>query len=532
MSNNQLNYKNDNNNSLRCDLDEWKDLEAHAQDIKNVHIRDLFDNDEERFSKFSLRLGPLLMDYSKQRAESKTFAKLFDYARACDIEGWRKKMFTGEIINNTENRAVLHTALRSGACARIVSGGKDVVPEIQAVLQKIKAFSDKIRSEKRFTHIVNIGIGGSDLGGFMAYEALKPFSRRDISMHFVSNVDPSHLGEILRVIDAKKTLFIVTSKSFTTLDTMSNANSARKWLCDELERNDVSEHFVAISQNTSLAGEFGIKENNIFPMWEWVGGRFSLWSAVGLSLAIALGFDNFQSMLDGAKAMDEHFTNAALEENLPVILGLIGMWNRNFLGFETLAVIPYNQYLHRLPAYMQQLDMESNGKSTDRNKQRVPYATGPTVFGTPGTNAQHSFFQLFHQGTHIVPCEFIASIKNAEFSNEHQKLLLANLFAQSKALMMGRESTDSNREFDGNRPSITILLDDLTPYSLGMLIALYEHKIFVQGVLWNINSFDQCGVELGKTMAKEINASLLDDKAIKNTDVSTKNLIEIVREMS
>lgn len=515
------NQNNDPSPSLRCNLAEWKALESHAQEMADVHMRDMFAEDGKRFDKFSLRLGPLLMDYSKQRINEVTLEKLCDYARACDLEGWREKMFGGAIINHTENRAVLHTALRSG-------GNENV----QAILQKMRSFSDNIRNEGRFTDIVNIGIGGSDLGAFMAYEALKPFTERDIRVHFVSNIDSSHLAEVLREVEPEKTLFIVASKSFTTLDTMTNANSAREWLRGELGSEDISEHFVAISQNVALAKEFGIREDYIFPIWDWVGGRFSLWSAVGLPLCIALGFEQFMSMLDGARAMDEHFSCAPLEENLPAVLGMVGMWNRNFLGFETLAIIPYSQYLQRFPAYMQQLDMESNGKSTDRNRQRLPYSTGPVVFGTPGTNAQHSFFQLFHQGSCVVPCEFVASIKTENPMGDHQEKLLANLFAQSKALMEGYDGEGPNRTFDGNRPSTTILLDSLTPYTLGMLIALYEHKIFVQGILWNINSFDQCGVELGKTLAKQIIPSLLNGDIAEDMDTSTKNLIEITRKIA
>ena len=514
---------------LRCDLPEWAALEKHARSMRNTHIRDLFANNKERFDQFALRLGPLLMDYSKQRLDKETIEKLCLYARACDLEGWREKMFNGKVVNHTENRAALHTALRAGTEASILYDGDDVVPEIQATLQKMRDFSDGVHAEERFTHIVNIGIGGSDLGSFMAYEALKPFTDRNINVHFVSNLDSSHLAEILRMVEAEKTLFIVASKSFTTADTMANANSARDWLRKELGTDDVGEHFVAISQNVALAKEFGIREENTFPMWDWVGGRFSLWSAVGLPLAIALGFDQFEAMLDGARAMDEHFRTAELDKNLPVILGLVGVWNRNFLGHEILAVIPYNQYLHRFPAYMQQLDMESNGKSIDRNGRRVPYATGPIIFGTPGTNAQHSFFQLFHQGTTIAPCEFIASIKSENPMGDHQIQLLANVFAQSEALMEGQESDDPNKMFDGDRPSTTLLLDALTPYSLGMLIALYEHKIFVQGILWNINSFDQCGVELGKVLAKQIIPALSGDKEARNMDGSTKNLIEIAK---
>ncbi|MCK5373935.1 MAG: glucose-6-phosphate isomerase, partial [Alphaproteobacteria bacterium] len=407
--------------------------------------------------------------------------------------------------------------------------------KLQHTLQKMKAFSDAVRVEKRFTHIVNIGIGGSDLGPAMTYEALKYFTDKDISLYFVSNVDASHLNEVLRRIDAEKTLFIVTSKTFTTQETMTNAHSAREWLYREIGKTDIGDHFVAISQNATLAKEFGIKEDNIFPIWPWVGGRFSLWSAVGLPLCIALGFEQFEELLCGANAMDKHFKTAPLRENLPVIMGLIGMWNRNFLKHETLAVIPYNQYLHRFPDYLQQLDMESNGKSVDRQGRRVPYATGPVIFGESGTNAQHAFFQLLHQGTTIIPCEFIAFVNSQAPMGDHQTKLLANAFAQSKAMMDGKDSDNPNTVFEGNRPSTTILLKNLTPYSLGMLIALYEHKIFVQGILWNINSFDQCGVELGKILAQQIIPSLSEknhDCQNDTMDASTQNLIEITKKMS
>jgi len=521
-----------NASPLRSNLPEWAALETHARATKDIHIRDLFAHNKERFDEFSLRCGPLLMDYSKQRVNDETIDKLCAYARACDLEGWREKMFDGEVINSTENRAVLHTALRAGANAKIALDDENVVPKIQSILQRMHDFSDTLRAEGRFTHIVNIGIGGSDLGAAMAYEALKPFVDPNITVHFVSNMDSSHLSEVLNKVEAEKTLFIVVSKSFTTLDTMTNANSAREWLCRELSTDCPGEHFVAVSQNVTLAKEFGIKENNIFPLWSWVGGRFSLWSTVGLALCIALGFEQFKSMLDGAKEMDEHFRSTKLENNLPVIMGLVGMWNRNFLGHETLAVIPYNQNLHRFPAYMQQLDMESNGKSVDRNEQRIPYATGPIIFGAPGTNAQHSFFQHIHQGTTIVPCEFIACLKDHSPMGDHHIKLLANVFAQSEALMEGKESDNPNKSFDGNRPSTTILLDELTPYTLGMLIALYEHKIFVQGILWNINSFDQCGVELGKVLADQIIPALSEGKDAPAMDGSTKKLIEIAKKIS
>jgi glucose-6-phosphate isomerase len=528
----KLRGSNDTTAQLRCDLPEWKALENHARQTCNIRIGTLFANDENRFEKFSQRLGPVFIDYSKQRISEETIGKLFAYARACNLEGWRQKMFDGEIINISEKRAVLHTALRADSSAEVMLDGENVVTQVQAVLNKMKDFSTQIRSEKRFTDIVNIGIGGSDLGAAMAYEGLKPYVSQDITVHYVSNIDPSQLCDVLRKVDPKRTLFIVVSKSFTTMDTMTNAYSAREWLCKKIGDDAPSEHFVAVSQNVELAQEFGIKEENIFPIWDWVGGRFSLWSSVGLALCIALGYEQFSEMLNGAKAMDDHFKSEKLEKNLPVILGLIGIWNRNFLGYKTLAIVPYNQYLHHMPAYMQQLDMESNGKSIDRNGQRVPYATGPVIFGTPGTNAQHSFFQSLHQGTNIIPCDFIASVKSRNDLGDHQTKLLANMFAQSKAFMEGEENDDPNKSFEGNRPSTTILLDELTPYSLGMLIALYEHKIFVQGVLWNINSFDQGGVELGKTLSNQIIPLLLGNNDIEAMDSSTKNLIEITKKIS
>ncbi len=520
-------------NFMRCDLPEWAELEQHASAMLDTHIHDLFARDAQRFEKFSLRLGSLLMDYSKQRVSEETIRKLCNYAKACDLPDWREKMFKGDTaVNPTENRAALHTALRAGADAKIVIDRENIIPKIQCVLDKMHRFSDEIRSNGRFTHIVNIGIGGSDLGPAMAYKALKPYTDQNIKVHFVSNLDSSHLTSVLKQVDAKKTLFIIVSKSFTTMDTMVNAQSAKEWLCKEIGANSAEDHFVAVSQNVELAKKFGVKEDNIYPLWDWVGGRFSLWSSVGLSLCLALGFEQFRAMLDGAKAIDDHFNSAVMEENLPVIMALIGMWNRNFLGYDNLAIIPYIQNMSRFPTYMQQLDMESNGKSTDKNGQPIPYDTSPVIFGAPGTNAQHSFFQHFHQGTTIVPCDFIACIKNTDSIGDHQTRLLASIFAQSEALMEGKESDDPNKRFEGNRPSTTILLDELTPYSLGMLIALYEHKIFVQGILWNINSFDQCGVELGKVLANQIIPALLEEKETKAMTGSTKNLIEIVRKIS
>lgn len=517
------------NTKCRSTLPEWSSLEEHAKTVGDEHICQLFDNDPDRFNKFHLKHGPMLLDFSKQLLDDQTLEKLNDYAKACNLEQWRDQMFDGAIINTTENRAVLHTALRAKPSKKICICGNNIAPKVQKTLDKMKSFSDNIRSEKRFTDIVNIGIGGSDLGTAMAYEALRPFTDRDINLHFVSNVDSTHISEVLRKVNPQKTLFIIASKTFTTQETMTNANSARDWLRKELGKEDVSECFIAVSRNETLAKEFGIREENIFRVWDWVGGRFSLWSAVGLPLCIALGFEQFSEMLAGARAMDEHFISAPIMENMPVMLGLIGMWNRNFLGHESLAIVPYDQYLHRLPAYLQQLDMESNGKSIDRQDKNISYKTGPIVFGEAGANAQHAFFQLIHQGTTIIPCEFIVSAKSQNPIGDHQDKLIANAFAQSKALMEGQDNDDMHKVFEGNRPSSTLLIDEINPHSLGMLIALYEHKIFVQGVLWNINSFDQCGVELGKDLANQILNCEGDNS---KTDPSTQSLIEAAKKIS
>ncbi len=513
---------------IRSDLLEWKALEEHAKSLDNFNILNFFDNNPDRFDDFSIRMDHLLLDYSKQRLNADTVQKLCEYAKACDLEDWRGKMFSGEAINITEDRAVLHTALRAKSDGELKINDADIYPEIQKTLNTMKNFADNIRKNKTYTDVVNIGIGGSDLGAVMAYEALKPFTDRDINFHFVSNVDATHLAETLRVITPETTLFIVTSKTFTTQETMTNAASARAWLQDKLGKDDISDHFVAVSQNIEGASDFGIEKENIFPIWDWVGGRYSIWSAVGLPLCIALGGKQFQEFLDGARTMDDHFKTAPMEDNVPIMLALVGLWNRNFLKYDSLAVIPYDQYLHRFPAFLQQLDMESNGKAVDRDNNQVPYDTGPTVFGESGTNSQHAFFQLIHQGTNIIPCEFIAAIKSQNPIGDHQKMLLANVIAQSKALMEGKEDSDPHKMFQGNRPSTTILLDELTPYTLGMLIALYEHKVFVQGVLWNINSFDQCGVELGKVLARQIMDTL--DGNGSDTDSSTQNLIDMIKD--
>ncbi len=488
----------------RSKLPQWEKLKTQKDELKDLQIKSLFKEDQKRFDNFHLCHENIMLDYSKQLITKEIMGDLISLAKACDIEGWRKKMFEGEAINMTENRAVLHTALRGRGDSPIIVNGENIVPKIKHTLERMREFSDKIRKEKKYTHIVNIGVGGSDLASSMAYEALKHYSDRDVNVHFVSNIDATHLSEVLRLVEPEKTLFIVTSKTFTTQETITNAQSAKAWLQDRLGTKDVSDHFAAISQNIDLAKEFGIEEQNIFPIWDWVGGRFSLWSAVGLILCIAIGFDNFQKLLDGARSMDEHFLNAPLDANMPVILAMIGIWNRNFLKRPSLSVTLYNQYLWQFPAYLQQLEMESNGKSIDRNNMPIDYETCPIILGGIGTNAQHAYFQMIHQGTDIIPCDFIMVAKTHNHIDGHHEKLLANAIAQAKALMDGREDKNPHKSFSGNRPSSTIIIDELTPYCLGTLLALYEHKVFVQGIIWNINSFDQCGVELGKMLAKQI----------------------------
>ncbi len=502
-------------------------MQAHKGELGDLQIKSLFANNPKRFEQFHLCHENIMFDYSKQPMTCETMGKLMSLARACDVEGWRSKMFEGAPINATENRSVLHTALRAQNDTPIMVEGINVIPQIRDALNRMKEFSDNIRKEKKYTHIVNIGVGGSDLASSMVFEALKHYSDRNINVHFVSNVDGTHLSETLRLIEPKKTLFIVTSKTFTTQETMANAHSARAWLQDKLGCEDVSDHFAAISQNIDLAKEFGINEQRIFPIWDWVGGRFSLWSSIGLPFCIAIGFDNFQKLLDGAHSMDEHFLNAPLEENMPILLAMIGIWHRNFMNFPALSITLYDQYLWQFPAYLQQLEMESNGKSVDRNNMPIDYKTCPTILSGIGTNVQHAYFQMIHQGTDIIPCDFIMVAKSHNPIDGHHEKLLANAIAQTKALMDGREDTNPHKSFAGNRPSNTIIIDELTPYSLGMLLALYEHKVFVQGVIWNINSFDQCGVELGKILANQ----LMKDPEKIATDSSTCGILAHLKEI-
>ena len=530
----------------------WQALQKHFDEMKDVTIADLFAKDGDRFSKFSATFDDqMLVDYSKNRITEETLAKLQDLAKECDLAGAIKSMFSGEKINRTENRAVLHVALRNRSNTPILVDGKDVMPEVNAVLEKMKTFSEAIISGewkgytgKAITDVVNIGIGGSDLGPYMVTEALRPY-KNHLNMHFVSNVDGTHIAEVLKKVNPETTLFLVASKTFTTQETMTNAHSARDWFLKAAgDEKHVAKHFAALSTNAKAVGEFGIDTANMFEFWDWVGGRYSLWSAIGLAIVLSLGFDNFVELLSGAHAMDKHFSTTPAEKNLPVLLALIGIWYNNFFGAETEAILPYDQYMHRFAAYFQQGNMESNGKYVDRNGNVVNYQTGPIIWGEPGTNGQHAFYQLIHQGTKMVPCDFIApAITHNPLSDHHQKLL-SNFFAQTEALAFGKsrevveqEYRDQGKDpatldyvvpfkvFEGNRPTNSILLREITPFSLGALIALYEHKIFTQGVILNIFTFDQWGVELGKQLANRILPELKDDKEISSHDSSTNGLI-------
>ncbi|SEN62011.1 glucose-6-phosphate isomerase [bacterium A37T11] len=529
----------------------YKYLSNHYIDIATKHLRELFASDPARFDKFSLTFGDILYDYSKNRIDDETMALLFQLARECKLDEAIKSMFAGELINETENRAVLHTALRYQGEGPILVDGKDVVPDIQGVLKHMETFSQAVISGewkgytgKEITDVVNIGIGGSDLGPVMVTEALKPYKTR-LNAHFVSNVDATHLVETLKGLNPDTTLFLIASKTFTTQETMANAHSARQWLLDSgAVTADIAKHFVALSTNSKGVSAFGIDTANMFEFWDWVGGRYSLWSAIGLSIVLSIGFDNFHELLKGAYATDQHFQQAPFEENIPVIMGLIGIWYNNFFDAETLAILPYDQYLHRFAAYFQQGDMESNGKHVDRTGQPVDYQTGPIVWGEPGTNGQHAFYQLIHQGTKLIPCDFIAPAQSHNPLGEHHPMLLSNFFAQTEALMNGKteevvveelkasgkteeeiERIKPFKAFDGNRPSNSFLIKKITPYTLGQLIACYEHKIFTQGVIWNIFSFDQWGVELGKQLAGNILPELRTNEPVNSHDTSTNGLI-------
>ena len=542
------------------DSNEWQDLKKHFDDIKNVQMRDLFKDDEQRFEKFHLALDDFLFDFSKNRINDKTLGLLNKLAIKADVEGWRAKQFSGEKINTTEDRAVLHTALRSQDNNPVVVDGVDVKPEVLKVLKQVENFSNSINdgswkgfTGKKINTIVNIGIGGSDLGPAMVCKALKPYSQKDLHIHFVSNVDGADLALTLEQCDPETTLFIVASKTFTTQETMTNAFSARHWFLNHAKNNDaISQHFVAVSTNTEKVKEFGINEENMFIFWDWVGGRYSLWSSIGLSISIYLGFENFKELQTGAYEMDQHFLNAPIEKNMPIQMALIGIWYNNFFKFNTQAILPYDQGLSLLPSYLQQADMESNGKFIDRDGNRVCLETGPVIWGESGTNGQHAFYQLIHQGTQFVPCDFIMPIKShynpGDKKNLHHKILMSNLLAQSQSLMMGKTIDEArselinsglsdqeissllpHRSFEGNRPSNTILFEKLTPKNLGKLIALYEHKIFVQGIIWNINSFDQWGVEYGKQIARLVLPKIQGEKTTSCFDASTNNLIYYIK---
>ena len=536
----------------------WKKLAAHYGAMKRVHMKRLFAEDPERFLDFSIRFDDILVDYSKNRITAETLRLLHDLAEACGLKDAIDRMFAGDRINETENRAVLHTALRNRANTPVYENGKDVMPEVNAVLAKMKSFAEQVRSGawkgftgKRITDIVNIGIGGSDLGPVMVTECLRPYAQTGLRVHFVSNVDGTHIAETLKPLDPETTLFLIASKTFTTQETMTNAFSARDWFLKRAKDSaHVARHFVAISTNTAKVKEFGIHPDNMFVFWDWVGGRYSLWSAIGLSIACTVGFERFEDLLAGAHAMDRHFRETPFERNIPVILALLGIWYTNFFGAETEAILPYDQYMHRFPAYFQQGNMESNGKSVDRAGARVGYATGPVIWGEPGTNGQHAFYQLIHQGTRLIPADFLAPAVSHNPVGRHHPILLSNFFAQTEALMNGKTAEEAAAElrqegrneddirrlaphkvFEGNRPTNSILFQKLTPRVLGSLIAMYEHKIFTQGVIWNIFSFDQWGVELGKQLAGKILPELGDDHPVASHDVSTNGLINAYKEM-
>jgi glucose-6-phosphate isomerase len=536
----------------------WLALQSHYQEMANVHMRDLFARDPKRFERFSLRAGNILFDYSKNRITEETLSLLLTLAHHADLKRHIEAMFSGEKINTTENRAVLHVALRNRSNRPILVDGRDVMPEVNQVSEKMRRFSGAVRAGdwrgytgKAITDVVNIGIGGSDLGPKMVVTALKPYAMPALNFHFVSNVDGTDIAETLRVTSPETTLFLVASKTFTTQETMTNAHTARRWFLDAAgDEAAVAKHFVALSTNTEGVTEFGIDPANMFEFWDWVGGRYSLWSAIGLSIALAIGMDAFEELLSGAHEVDEHFRTTPFERNIPVIMGLLGIWYNNFFGAQSHAILPYDQYLSRFPAYFQQGDMESNGKSVTKDGEWVAYQTGPIIWGEPGTNGQHAFYQLIHQGTKLIPCDFLAPAQSHNPIGEHHAILLSNFFAQTEALMKGKTAGEVHAElqmqgvsgdelellvaaktFTGNRPSNSFLFKKVTPATLGSLIALYEHKIFTQGVIWNINSFDQMGVELGKQLAKTILPELAADERVTSHDSSTNGLINSFKEM-
>jgi glucose-6-phosphate isomerase len=538
-------------------MPEWQSLTRHYSDLKYVSMREQFVLDSERVHHFSVSSGDLFLDYSKNRVTRETMEKLIALANAVDMPNWIERMFSGEQINNTEGRAVLHVALRNRSNTPIMVDGKDVMPDVNRVLDQMKSFCEKVHSGewlgfsgKRITDIVNIGIGGSDLGPAMICDALEPYGVEGMSVHFVSNVDGTDLSTTLEKLNPETTLFVVASKTFTTQETLTNAQSARAWFLKSASQEDVAKHFAAVSTNADAVSAFGIDTANMFEIWDWVGGRYSLWSAIGLPIALYVGYDNFERLLDGGHEMDNHFRTTPLEDNMPVIMGMLGVWYINFFGAQTHAIVPYDHSLARFPSHMQQLDMESNGKVTNRQGARLSYKTGPVIWGTPGTNGQHAYFQLIHQGTQLIPVDFVLPVNSHYPECDHQSILLANGLAQAEALMRGKTAEEVRAElveegyegkaleallphkvFPGNRPSNTLLFPKLTPEMLGQLVALYEHKVFVQGTVWNINSFDQWGVELGKQLAKAILPDLLTNDEIGLHDCSTTNLIKLIREL-
>jgi glucose-6-phosphate isomerase len=541
------------------ELPAWQALALHREEIGERHMRDLFAEDPQRFDRFSLRFGDILFDYSKNRVTGETMRLLLDLAREVKLGEWIEAMFTGQKINTTENRAVLHVALRNRSNEPITVDGQDVMPEVNRVLAKMRTFSEKVRSGewkgytgKPITDVVNIGIGGSDLGPKMVCEALKPYSRPDLRAHFVSNVDSTDLVETLKKVDPETVLFLVASKTFTTQETMANALSARKWFLDAAkDESAVARHFAAMSTNTEAVRKFGIDPQNMFEFWDWVGGRYSLWSAIGLSIAINLGMDNFEALLTGAHKVDQYFRTTPFEQNIPVIMALLGIWYNNFFDAQSQAILPYDQYLVYFPSYFQQGDMESNGKSVTRQGEWVDYSTGPVIWGQPGTNGQHAFYQLIHQGTKLIPCDFLAAAISQNPLGDHHPILISNYLAQTEALMRGKTPEEARAElmkdgvsgetldllvpaktFPGNRPTNSFLYPKLTPETLGSLIALYEHKIFTQGVIWNVNSYDQWGVELGKQLAKAILPELKGERDTLNHDSSTNGLISYYKSIN
>ena len=518
---------------------EWKALLEQYTAVKDTSISQLFAENPDRFNQYLIQLEDILFDYSKNNLNAQTKDMLIRLAHACKVPDAIQAMFSGEKINGTENRAVLHTALRNFSGLPVTTDGKDVMPGIQKVQAQMKSFCSKVHdgswkgySGKSIRYIVNIGIGGSDLGPVMVTEALRPYKQEGIDAFFVSNVDGTHMAETLKKIKADETLFLIASKTFTTQETMTNAHSAREWFLNQgAAEKDIALHFVALSTNEAEVKKFGIDTANMFEFWDWVGGRYSLWSAIGLSIALTIGYENFEQLLKGAYSADKHFRETPFQDNIPVLMALIGIWYRNFYQTATEAILPYDQYLHRFAAYFQQGNMESNGKYIDRNGQKVQYSTGPIIWGEPGTNGQHAFYQLIHQGTEIIPCDFIVAARSHNPIGDHQDKLISNFFAQTEALMNGTTHENPYRVFEGNRPTNSILVKEITPYTLGQLIACYEHKIFVQGVIWNIYSFDQWGVELGKILANKILPELAGDAVVSSHDGSTNGLINAYKQM-